>query len=92
MSIVGYIVGLGDRHGENILIDSTNGDIVHVDLSCLFNKVSKNCIYKACVVHLGKICTGRPKIVTCKWLCAHGAKIIQTPINVVKLIYNYNVH
>ena len=40
MSIVGYIVGLGDRHGENILLDSTNGDCVHVDLSCLFNKVS----------------------------------------------------
>ena len=39
MSIVGYIVGLGDRHGENILLDSTNGDCVHVDLSCLFNKV-----------------------------------------------------
>ena len=40
MSIVGYIVGLGDRHGENILIDSTNGDSVHVDFSCLFNRVS----------------------------------------------------
>ncbi|XP_064607735.1 serine/threonine-protein kinase ATR-like [Liolophura sinensis] len=38
MSMVGYILGLGDRHGENILFDSTNGDCVHVDFNCLFNK------------------------------------------------------
>ena len=38
MSMIGYIVGLGDRHGENILLDSTNGDCVHVDLNCLFWK------------------------------------------------------
>ncbi|XP_031618116.1 serine/threonine-protein kinase ATR [Contarinia nasturtii] len=38
MSIVGYILGLGDRHGENILFDSNSGDIVHVDFNCLFNK------------------------------------------------------
>jgi len=38
MSMVGYIVGLGDRHGENILLDSTNGDCVHVDFNCLFSK------------------------------------------------------
>lgn len=38
MSIVGYILGLGDRHGENILFDANNGDTVHVDFNCLFNK------------------------------------------------------
>lgn len=38
MSIVGYILGLGDRHGENILFDSMSGDTVHVDFNCLFNK------------------------------------------------------
>ena len=38
MSMVGFVVGLGDRHGENILFDSGCGDAVHVDLSCLFNK------------------------------------------------------
>ena len=30
---------LGDRHGENILFDSTTGDTVHVDFNCLFEKV-----------------------------------------------------
>lgn len=38
MSMVGYILGLGDRHTENILLDSTCGDVVHVDFDCLFNK------------------------------------------------------
>jgi serine/threonine-protein kinase ATR len=38
MSMVGFIIGLGDRHGENILFDSSNGECVHVDFNCLFNK------------------------------------------------------
>ena len=38
MSMVGHIVGLGDRHGENILFDETTGDCVHVDFNCLFDK------------------------------------------------------
>ncbi|KAI9468540.1 hypothetical protein BDB00DRAFT_943825 [Zychaea mexicana] len=38
MSIVGYILGLGDRHAENILFDQTNGDCVHVDVNMLFDK------------------------------------------------------
>ena len=40
ISMVGYILGLGDRHGENILFDSTTGDCFHVDFNCLFNKVA----------------------------------------------------
>ncbi|KAJ3367313.1 serine/threonine-protein kinase M1, partial [Kappamyces sp. JEL0680] len=38
MSMVGYIVGLGDRHGENILFDELTGEALHVDLNCLFEK------------------------------------------------------
>ncbi|XP_046407326.1 serine/threonine-protein kinase atr-like [Ischnura elegans] len=41
MSIVGYVLGLGDRHGENVMFDSTNGDTVHVDFSCIFNMGEK---------------------------------------------------
>jgi len=41
MSIMGFILGLGDRHGENINLDSSSGDIVHVDFNCLFNKVKQ---------------------------------------------------
>ncbi|KAH3766329.1 protein kinase [Pelomyxa schiedti] len=35
MSMVGYIIGLGDRHGENLLL-SNKADVVHVDFNCLF--------------------------------------------------------
>ncbi|KAH9855081.1 hypothetical protein C2E23DRAFT_725567 [Lenzites betulinus] len=38
MSMVGYILGLGDRHCENILLDTNCGDVVHVDFDCLFEK------------------------------------------------------
>ncbi|CAE8687722.1 unnamed protein product [Polarella glacialis] len=36
--MLGYIVGLGDRHGENILMDTESGRCVHVDFDCLFGK------------------------------------------------------
>jgi serine/threonine-protein kinase ATR len=38
MSMLGFIVGLGDRHGENILFDEQTGECLHVDLNCLFEK------------------------------------------------------
>ncbi|ODV92186.1 hypothetical protein CANCADRAFT_23151 [Tortispora caseinolytica NRRL Y-17796] len=38
MCMVGFILGLGDRHGENILVDEASGDILHVDFNCLFDK------------------------------------------------------
>lgn len=36
--MVGHIVGLGDRHCENVLLDTTSGSCVHVDYDCLFDK------------------------------------------------------
>ncbi|KAF9291903.1 serine/threonine-protein kinase M1 [Mortierella alpina] len=38
MSMVGYIMGLGDRHAENLLFDERTGDTVHVDFNCLFEQ------------------------------------------------------
>ncbi|OAG31838.1 serine/threonine-protein kinase ATR [Nematocida displodere] len=38
MNGVGYLMGLGDRHGENILFDAATGETVHVDLNCIFDK------------------------------------------------------
>ena len=37
-SIVGYIVGLGDRHLRNIMIDSATGQLIHIDFGILFEK------------------------------------------------------
>ncbi|GAM91485.1 hypothetical protein ANO11243_095360 [Dothideomycetidae sp. 11243] len=38
MSMVGHILGLGDRHGENILLEESSGGVFHVDFNCLFDK------------------------------------------------------
>ena len=38
MSMVGHILGLGDRHLDNILIDFFSGDIVHIDYNVCFDK------------------------------------------------------
>lgn len=38
MSIVGNALGLGDRHGENISIETGSGGVFHVDFNCLFEK------------------------------------------------------
>lgn len=39
-TMVANFRSLGDRHCENILLDSNNGDVVHVDFNCLFERVS----------------------------------------------------
>lgn len=38
MSMVGTILGLGDRHTENVLFEEGNGGTFHVDFNCLFDK------------------------------------------------------
>ncbi len=38
-SIVGHILGLGDRHLSNILLDNNNGEVVHIDLGIAFEQV-----------------------------------------------------
>ena len=36
ISILGYVLGLGDRHGHNILLDEQTGEVVHIDLGVAF--------------------------------------------------------
>lgn len=38
MSIVGYVIGLGDRHLDNMLLDLHTGEIVHIDYNVCFEK------------------------------------------------------
>ncbi|KPI90816.1 putative phosphatidylinositol 3-related kinase [Leptomonas seymouri] len=40
-SIAGHIVGLGDRHAENLMIDMGRGELMHVDFACMFDKGEK---------------------------------------------------
>lgn len=36
ISMLGHILGLGDRHGHNILLDEETGEVVHIDLGVAF--------------------------------------------------------
>ncbi|KAL2270361.1 hypothetical protein VTJ83DRAFT_2545 [Remersonia thermophila] len=36
ISMLGHVLGLGDRHGYNILIDTKTGEVVHIDLGVAF--------------------------------------------------------
>ena len=37
-SMVGHILGLGDRHTNNILIDNVTGELIHIDLGIAFEQ------------------------------------------------------
>ncbi|XP_023934790.2 serine-protein kinase ATM [Bicyclus anynana] len=37
-SMVGYILGLGDRHVQNILIDKTTAEVIHIDFGIAFDQ------------------------------------------------------
>ena len=36
--MVGYIIGLGDRHGSNILVHQHTAEVTHVDFEYIFDK------------------------------------------------------
>ncbi|KAF4454991.1 hypothetical protein F53441_2552 [Fusarium austroafricanum] len=36
ISMLGHVLGLGDRHGHNILLDHKTGEVVHIDLGVAF--------------------------------------------------------
>ncbi|KAM0254845.1 hypothetical protein ACHAQJ_006386 [Trichoderma viride] len=36
ISMLGHVLGLGDRHGHNILLDTKTGEAVHIDLGIAF--------------------------------------------------------
>ncbi|MCJ1468855.1 Serine/threonine-protein kinase tel1 [Pseudocyphellaria aurata] len=38
ISILGHVLGLGDRHGHNILLDERTGEVVHIDLGIAFEQ------------------------------------------------------
>jgi ataxia telangiectasia mutated family protein len=41
-SIVGHVLGLGDRHTSNILMDNGSGEVVHIDLGIAFDQVCRS--------------------------------------------------
>jgi len=45
MSIIGYVLGLGDRHPSNIMIDRNTGDVVHIDFGDCFEIASSRILF-----------------------------------------------
>lgn len=41
MSMVGYILGLGDRHPSNILLEKSSGKIIHIDFGDCFESAMR---------------------------------------------------
>ena len=41
MSVVGYLLGLGDRHPNNLMMDKQNGKIIHIDYGDCFEIAMK---------------------------------------------------
>ena len=37
-SVLGWVLGLGDRHSHNILLDDKSGEVVHIDLGIAFEQ------------------------------------------------------
>ena len=37
-SMIGYILGLGDRHVQNILLDLSTAELIHIDLGVAFEQ------------------------------------------------------
>jgi ataxia telangiectasia mutated family protein len=48
-SIVGYILGIGDRHASNILMDTATAGIVHIDFGYTFEQVRACVCLRVCV-------------------------------------------
>lgn len=46
-SLAGHIIGLGDRHLQNILLDTRTADAVHIDLGIAFEQVG-GCLMVTC--------------------------------------------
>jgi hypothetical protein len=61
-NIVGYIVGIGDRHCSNILIDHSSGEMVHIDFGVAFGQVGASFAraHKSVVREADKIHTSHP--------------------------------
>ena len=43
-SIVGYVIGFGDRHPSNLLIDRFTGKVIHIDFGDCFERAARRAL------------------------------------------------
>ena len=36
--MIGHIIGLGDRHSANLLVDEESAELIHIDLGIAFDQ------------------------------------------------------
>lgn len=53
-SVVGHILGIGDRHMSNIMIDQVTGEVIHIDFGIVFEDVSGGFSLPRCRIHLSE--------------------------------------
>ncbi len=58
MSMVGYLLGLGDRHPSNLMLDRYSGKLLHIDFGDCFEVCHKShcslsvCLTQCCIIPL----------------------------------------
>lgn len=45
MSMVGYILGLGDRHPSNLMLDRRSGKVIHIDFGDCFEVFARRATF-----------------------------------------------
>lgn len=79
-SIVGHVLGLGDRHVSNILLDNGSGEVVHIDLGIAFDQVGRSyaLIATPLIVTRSQISTGQasqnPRTCSIPYDTGHGGR------------------
>lgn len=81
-SMLGYILGLGDRHLQNILIDEATCGLIHIDFGICFDKGKKLKVPEIVPFRLTKVLEdGLPPYCNQKsfhYLCSQSLKIIRS--------------
>ena len=49
-SVIGHILGIGDRHSHNILVHQKTGEVVHIDFGIVFEQGKVSFLITACLL------------------------------------------